>query len=427
LIPRGFVMVTEDRVGPFDYSAEDYARAVRLGASFQSIRLTLGKLGGWPGYALDQEYLRKVQRMVHLGRESGLNTTFKMTVYDIKGFGEEKWAELWRNEHGEQDRLLAAWTVIWRAFKDDPSVFGYDLLNEPFKGYGTYEDLEANRLIPLYRRLIDALQAVSPAKWALYQPALLNKADQIPAKMHPFVEMKTPINRKHAIFAPHPYSKENLIEQQLDRFLKEAALSGVPVLAGEWGRPPKLLVDSDWDQQAIFQNMYTKTVEAFDKRMLGAIKPWFLGARERRDPDWGLFTDPGGRTAERKYLMDAIARPGPQAINGRIQHFGFNFATRVFTMEFEPDIRKMASTIYIPADRHYPDGFCLSYNDEIVLAFAPNGGARVLKASTGEGARQFHWDASTERLTVDAWPGISKTAVLRVFPGTTGSVGRTGN
>ena len=131
-IPRGFVVVTEQAgVSATDYSLDDYRRMVRQGANFQVIRLTLGPLGGWPGNELQQEYLEKVDRLVSYGKEMGFKTCFKLTVYFCEGFD---WTALWKNENNEQDYVAGAWRTIWERYKDDDSVFGYDLLNEPHKG-----------------------------------------------------------------------------------------------------------------------------------------------------------------------------------------------------------------------------------------------------------------------------------------------------
>lgn len=422
---RGFVMVTEDGLGPFEYGKEDYARAVRLGANFQVIRITVGKLGGWEGYQLDQAYLQKLDRMVSAARDAGMSTIFKLTVYDVKGFGDAGWARLWRNEHGEQERLIAGWTALWKRYKDDNSVFGYDLLNEPYKGPGgAYEEFERNSLVPTYRKIIDALQAVSPDKWALYQPALLAKEDHAKPTIIPSVEMRTPIERKHIIFAPHPYMMADMINAQLDRFLEEAAISDAPVIPGEWGRPPNNEIDASWDRQMEFEKMYIATAHALDSRLLGGIKPWFLGARQNRKPDWGMFWDlDAAGTAERKYVMDVVARPGPLAINGTVETFGFNFATREFSMRFQPGTGAVESLIYVPADRYYPDGFSIDYNQSVTITLDQAAGAavRVIKGQAGADVMKVRWDPWKQRLCIAAWPSGSRTGTLCVYPGRTGT------
>src|SRR3546814_294598 len=97
-IPRGFVFNTEDLVGNVHYTKADYLRAARLGANFQVIRLDMARLGAWPGYSVDEAYLKELDRMVALAKEFDISTGFKLTVYRVKGFGEQHWTELWLKE-----------------------------------------------------------------------------------------------------------------------------------------------------------------------------------------------------------------------------------------------------------------------------------------------------------------------------------------
>ena len=237
-LPHGYVTVTEDPTGPVRYTADDYQRMLRYGANCQVIRLTLGKLGGWPGYALQEDYLRQVDEMVRLGREAGLKTAFKMTVYGIKGFASQEGWNLLLGSHDRQQSLIKTWRIIWTRYRNDPSVFGYDLLNEPFRGSlaESYEQVTNERLIPLYRKIIDNLHLISPEKWALYQPLLLDKEDRGPGKL-PMAPMDLPLDRKKIIFAPHGYfPNAQLHAKAIQRHLREAEISSAPLMMGELGR-----------------------------------------------------------------------------------------------------------------------------------------------------------------------------------------------
>ena len=111
----------------------------------------------------------------------------------------------WKNEKNEQDYVVKAWRTIWERYKDDDSVFGYDLLNEPHKGsLPDYRACEKERLVPLYRRLIDALRTIDSKKWTLVQPLLREKEDR-PQHDNPFVAFMTPIEREGVVYAPHTY------------------------------------------------------------------------------------------------------------------------------------------------------------------------------------------------------------------------------
>jgi endoglucanase len=56
---------------------------------------------------------------------------------------------------------VALWTEIARRFRDDTTVLGYDLLNEPISPYHDTGYLNP-RLEPFYRELVEAIRAVDP-------------------------------------------------------------------------------------------------------------------------------------------------------------------------------------------------------------------------------------------------------------------------
>ena len=429
-IPRGFVTVTEDSVGPVQYRREDYDRMVRCGANFQVIRLRLGQLGGWPGTQLDEDYLQQVDAMVRLGREVALKTAFKMTVYGTPGFGgHEGWTQLWLNENHEQDHVIRAWRVIWQRYRDDPSVFGYDLLNEPFRGTLAegYQQVTQARLIPLYRRIVDELRKISPEKWAIYQPLLLDISDRGPGKL-PMVEMAVPISRRRIIFAPHGYfPNAELHAKAVERHLQEAALSRAGLMMGECGRQTYKGMDDDPAKQAEYRQLYAEVAAIFDRYGLGMVKPWFTGTRKwngrAQNYTWSVFRDDAAvGTLERKYIMDVVARPAPLVVAGKIERFGFDLATRTFNMTFTADRQRGTSEIFVGENRHYPDGFTVVFNDTLQIARDPlqPESWRVLQAPANTDTSVFAFDAKTQRLRVTCWPGAQDKCTLTIVPGTTG-------
>jgi hypothetical protein len=87
-------------------------------------------------------------------------------------------------------------------------------------------------------------------------------------------------------------------------------------------------------------------------------------------------------------------------------------------MEFTPGAASAPSEIYLPLDRHYPDGVRIVYQ-EMVLSLAANGtnNFHVTANPHGLDATVFQWDAVTQRMRVHAWPGSAEKTLLRVLPG----------
>ena len=422
IIPRGFVVITEDQVGNIWYTPDDYHRMVKMGANFQVIRLKLGRLGGYPGNELEKDYLLHLDSLVQMGKNTGIKTVFKMTVYGSRNFS---WGDFWRNRDGHFDLLANAWKMLAERYKDEPAVFGYDLLNEPLKGDldVSYEKLESDYLIPLILRMMDAIQEISPDKKLLYQPILVNDPDR---KIYnpPFITMKTPVKRDNIFYAPHIYEgNKSKIMNWLLQYSQDAAISDAPIFLGEWGPATYDSTDSYISKQHNYIDFYIATANIFDSLQLGTIKAWFTGTRFKgksaQGPyTWSIFKDDQGvGTIERKYIVDIIARPYPQCIAGDITDFAFDFPTRTLNVNIMPDSRKGASRIFIPADRWYPDGFTVSIG-EMVVQYNPlkNVGLEAINPGKGNPS-DFIWDSYRQQLVVLRWPEDGSSLNINVRPG----------
>jgi hypothetical protein len=427
IIPRGFVVNTNDHAGEVFFDSDDYARMVRMGANAQVIRLELGKLSNFPGGKLDANYLLKLDDLVAKGKNSGIKTVFKMTVYGVDKF---IWETFWQNKKNEYDTYIDAWKVIWNRYSQDASVLGYDVVNEPRKLTMdiSYTDLTNKYLIPLYQKIIDESQKINADKLILFQSIFMNKGEKIDNNQ--YSEITKPINRKNIIFAPHIYQNDiSFIKRNMDRFDKESDMLKAPILIGEWGFPTFATTDSIIDGklgQLKYRELYIRTAEVFDKMGVGSIKAWFLGNRSMQNflpggpSTWSIFSDStDAGTVERKYITDVISRPFPQAIAGDIQSFLFNHATRTLDIKIKPDNKKGASKIFIGANRHYPDGFSVLMGDKIVLFYNPikNVGLEIYKCPKDIDPSDFIWDSNTQKLIVLKWPESEALLDIKIVPG----------
>ncbi|WP_372772732.1 cellulase family glycosylhydrolase [Mangrovibacterium sp.] len=423
-IYRGFVVVTNDG----NFANDDYARMVRLGANSQVIRLELGKLSSLPGAKLSPEYLLKLDSLVQFGKNAGLKTVFKMTVYGVSQFS---WEEFWVNENNEHQLYIDAWKVIWERYKDESSVLGYDIVNKPRKLTMdiSYTDLTNQYLIPLYQRLIDECQKINPSKYCLIQSVFMNKGEAINGNQ--YAEFTASIKRKNILFAPHIYQeKKDLVKNTMLRFEKESKMLHAPVFIGEWGFPTFATTDSTMNGklgQLNYMDFYIRTAELFDSLGVNSIKAWFSGNPTMQNflpggrSTWAIFSDKNAvGTVERKYITDIIARPYPQCIAGDIQSFKYEFATRSFDLYLRSDNSKGASKIFVGADRHYPDGFTIVVNDSFILCHNPlkNTGLEVRKSDRNSKPEDFVWDSSRQQLVVLKWPLDQADLHLRIVPGT---------
>jgi hypothetical protein len=428
IIPRGFVINTNDHAGEVFFNKDDYARQVRMGANTQVVRLELGKLSTFPGGKLEPKYLAKLDTLVDLGKNHGIKTVFKMTVYGVDEF---IWEEFWKNKNDKQyTTYINAWKVIWKRYANNSYVLGYDVVNEPrkLKMDISYNDLTDKYLIPLYQRIIDESQKINPNKKILFQSIFMNKGEKIDNNQ--YAEITSKINRENIIFAPHIYQNNiDFIQKNMDRFDRESDMLNAPILIGEWGFPTFAVTDTTLVGklgQLKYRELYIRTAEVFDKMGVGSIKAWFLGNRSMQNflaggpSTWSIFSDKTDvGTVERKYITDVIARPFPQAIAGDIQSFLFNFAKRELNLHIKSDNSKGASTIFIGANRHYPDGFSVIINDDFVMYYNPlkNVGLEVYKTTKDANPSDFIWDKNTQKLIVLKWGQNNKDYNIKIVPG----------
>jgi hypothetical protein len=428
IIPRGFVVNTNDGEGEVFFNKDDYVRQVRMGANTQVIRLELGKLSTFPGGKLEPNYLLKLDSLIALGKHHDIKTVFKMTVYGVKKL---VWKEFWENKNDIMHKTyIDAWKVIWNRYASESYVLGYDIVNEPrkLKMKISYKDLTNKYLIPLYQRIIDESQKINPEKMILIQSIFMNKGEKIDNNQ--YAEITSPINRKNIIFAPHIYQNNiGFIKKNMDRFDKESDMLKAPILIGEWGFPTFAVTDTTLVGnlgQLKYRELYIRTAEVFDQMGVGSIKAWFLGNRSMQNflpggpSTWSIFSDKtDAGTVERKYITDVISRPFPQAIAGDIKSFLFNFAKRELDLHVKSDNSKGASKIFIGANRHYPDGFSIIINDDFILYYNPlkNVGLEVYKTTKKSNPADFIWDNKTQKLIVLKWEQNNQDYHIKIVPG----------
>lgn len=423
MIGRGFVVVTNDS----HFDGDDYTRMLRLGANCQVIRLELGRLSTFPGAQLEADYLLQLDGLVRLAKEKGIKSIFKMTMYGVESFA---WENYWVDKDNMQEKYLDAWKVIWDRYKDEPFVIAYDLVNEPRKHSMdiTYHDLTNEYLVPNYQMLVDEAQKVNREKYCMVQTIFMNKGDKINGSQYAPIEK--PIARENLLFAPHIYQEnKHLVKPTLLRFSKESDFLNAPVFIGEWGFPTFTSTDTTMTGrlgQLNYMDFYMRTAELFDSLGYNTIKAWFSGNPKMQNflpggpSTWAIFSDNNAvGNVERKYIVDIIARPYPQAIAGDLYSFKYDFATRCLDIHMVSDNSKGASQIFIGANRHYPDGFSIDINDEITLCHDPikHSPLEVYKCNGIINPSNFIWDEQTQRLTILEWPVDQTKLYVRIKPG----------
>ena len=111
------------------------------------------------------------------GLPSGL---FLKNQREANGAVFESFSNFWYNRSGIQDEYIAAVSVLAKRFKDDSTVAGYSVFNEPQPGWNLPPGFEDLLLFPFYRRVIDAVTGAHdglPCPTGIFMPAICGYAD----------------------------------------------------------------------------------------------------------------------------------------------------------------------------------------------------------------------------------------------------------
>lgn len=303
-----------------------------------------------------------------------------------------------------QDRYIALWQKVASRFRDHPAIFAYDIINEPYNDLAFDSDFEVDWLHPFYQRVTDAIREIDNDSYIMYQPRILATDWGFGSHLPPLRDPREGDAR--LVYAPHLYpffSHEGTyddlgIARRLDikmmynwSRVRTAELTEhqVPLLIGEFGMTGK----------PFSQEMINFSLEIADT--MGAGWTWWDNSQCRPESvhqAWCVFDTDLQETPK----ANLLARPYPRAIAGKPLDFGFDPDTLHFHLAFEtiPGISK-PTEIYLPAARHYPDGW------------------RLESSAPGQSWHST-WDAESEVLRLwalhpaqtyhfDIWPGSATT------------------
>lgn len=106
-----------------------------------------------------------LDRVVRWSRESGLYVVLDMHCAPGGQTGtniDDSWGYPWLYEsEAAQQQTIDVWRKIAEHYRDDSTVIGYDLLNEPIPHYPQLQQYNS-KLEPIYRRITKAIREVDP-------------------------------------------------------------------------------------------------------------------------------------------------------------------------------------------------------------------------------------------------------------------------
>jgi aryl-phospho-beta-D-glucosidase BglC (GH1 family) len=155
----------------------------------------------------------------------------------------------WVHRHF-QDRVVRIWEALAARYKDNPTVAGYNIMNEP-------GDIDGNQIKPFYDRAVAAVRAVDP------DHVIFLDGNRYATDFSPFVGMPLYPNTVYAVHDYHPpgfvyggpypgvtrgvYVDRAYVESTFLRRTEFMRSTGTPIWVGEFG--PVFTGDPARDEQ----------------------------------------------------------------------------------------------------------------------------------------------------------------------------------
>lgn len=219
-------------------------------------------------------------------------------------------------------RMAAA---VAARFRDDRTVVGYEVFNEPVAS-----DAQVRRLNLL---VAQAMRAADPSHLIFFEPEVTsrNLFDRSPAPSSPFAV-------PGGVYAPHTYPLAFTgTETQRQTFTRETLVPSVRSARDEataWGTP---LAITEWgyDPAGVRADRYYAEMQDVQGAYGASAMLWLW--KERSQGSWGMhrWDEARGVWTERAEVFGWLARPRPVAIAGDLRRWSWDPATREFSVRWD--------------------------------------------------------------------------------------------
>jgi endoglycosylceramidase len=355
---------------------------------------------GWPDWAVQDDGLPNQPQAGFPGN------------YLVMPALQRSFDHFWQNDPGPggvglQDRYAAAWRHVADRFHDNPSVLGYDLLNEPWPG-STWQQCANPSGCPAFdammsqfiARTLTAIRQVDPDTLVWYEPQVLfnNGSDTNLADFGDdhagmsFHDYCLTANEGGGGYSSDCEASDTLVFQNAE---KRSSTTGDALLLTEFGAT---------DDRAALLGVLTLA----DRNMMswqewhycGCDDPTTTGSGDKQAIVLDPSKPPTGDNLKTSTL-DAITRPYPQAVAGTPDNWSFDPDSKAFSLEYstaraDDPTRSFGpgteTEIAMPA-RQYPDGYAADVRGGAIRS-AP--GAAVLRVVAC---------TATDRMAVTVVPG----------------------
>jgi len=273
--------------------------------------------------------------------------------------------EIYDNTHGGLDAWIEFWEVVARRFKDQRSVLGYELINEPWPGDQYRDPLvmlprrAAQRFEPLYKKIASGIREVDNETLIFFEPVTWAMIGVGTSGFESAPDPQSVLSYHYYCTLSgnqtHPYGPvtRRFCDKGLGPKVFNAAASDrkklrVPSMMTEWGNL--------WPSASSPRAASTIEIEAVMDLADQQLQSWTF---------WDILAfsnfkskTPWNTTAA--WNMDEISvfsRPYAQAIAGTQASMKFDSTSLHFSLEFVVDASIKAPTEIVAPALRYPHGF----------------------------------------------------------------------
>lgn len=284
----------------------------------------------------------------------------------------------WYNRDGIQDEYIKAVAQLANRFKDDSTVAGYSVYNEPLEGWNLPPGFEDLLLFPFYRRVIDAITGAHdgmPCWTGFFMPAICGYPDLGVRDQRHLIFLDTGLLREITDFPTHlglpvssypnlvlgmhaythGYTFDALAGQAPDKAgypwggydqtyglaEREAKVINAALFVTEFGNDPK------WDDLILVNELHE------EERHLTGFAFWTWKENDR--PGWGVYDAPpsGGAPMSSSGPIRAsrdllLSRAYPRASADPSLSFRYDAVSGVFSLQALGRPGDAPTIVYVP-------------------------------------------------------------------------------
>ena len=249
---------------------------------------------------------------------------------------------------GLQDHYAHMFSALAQRFGNDPTVAGYEIINEPSPGFNPSPTMDATELFPFYAKVVNTVVHDVPDFHQLFfvEPNITRDTTDQSAIVTPWSAYSSYPN---VVYAPHVYTGVFTGDAELtgQRFfpddggyrsaISDAQHLGLPLWVGEFGNSPS-------DDETVLRRSY-----ALQDQYGLSSELWLW-----KEDSWGVYAKPFGAGTPQRGRLKFVDRAFPLAITGDLHSLSYDPDHALLDLQAtSPPVRYgdrgHATVVFVPA------------------------------------------------------------------------------